>query len=175
MLFFFFTYELIEEDKAMKFLPICVFDMEEPSDYLLHNRLREFAHRNQEVLDCPGRAQTIQASAAVDPGIPGGAAIPSEMTDFTYLITRICHIKPFGAAASENVMAILTSMTTYLKTRSASSQREGSGIMQGNDPDPGWLYWDQQYERCLWLIDEWQRTVNMRFDHEKWDLAHKRG
>ena len=148
----------------MKFVPICVFDMDEPSDYLLHNRLREFAHRNQEVLDCPDRGQTIQASAAVDPGIPGGAAIPSEMTDFTYLITRICLLKPFGAAASENVMAILSSMPTYLKMRS-----------EDNDPDPGSVYWDKQYERCLWLIAEWQRTVNMRFDHEKWDLAHRRG
>ena len=148
----------------MKFPIICVFDMKEPSDYLLHNRLREFAHRNQEVLDHPDRAQTIQASAAVEPGIPGGAAIPSEMTDFTYLITRICLLKPFGAAASENVMAILSSMPTYLKMRS-----------EDNDPDPGSVYWDKQYERCLWLIAEWQRTVNMRFDHEKWDLAHKRG
>ena len=159
----------------MKIVNICVFDMDEPSDYLLHNRLTEFAHRNHEVLDHPDRGQTIQASAAVDPGIPGGAAIPSEMTDFTYLITRICLLKPFGAAASENVMAILSSMPTYLKMRSDLSQREGPGSAEDNDPDPGSVYWDKQYERCLWLIAEWQRTVNMRFDHEKWDLAHKRG
>jgi len=150
----------------MKFVPICVFDMDEPSDYLLHTRLTEFAHKNQEVLDLPGRAQTIQASAAIDPGIPGGAAITSEMTDFTYLITRICLLRPFGEAASENVMAILTSMTTYLKMRSEDNDP---------DPDPGPVYWDKQYERCLWLIAEWQRTVNMRFDPEKRDLAHKRG
>jgi len=146
----------------MKFVKLCIFDMEENSDYVLHNRLRDFAHRNQGVLDYPGRAQTIQASAVVEPGMPGGSAISSEMTDFTYLITRVCLLKPFGAAVAENVMAILTAALTDLKARSASSQREGSGSMKDNDP--GSVYGDQQYERCLWLIDEWQRTVNMRFD-----------
>ena len=159
----------------MKFVTVCVFDMDEPSDALLHARFTEFVHRNRGVFDRPGRAQTIQASAAIDPGIPGGADIPSGMTDATYLITRVGLLKPFGSAASENVTAILTSILTNLKTRSDLSQREGSGIMEDNEPDPGSVYWDKQYERCLWLIAEWTRTVNMRFYHEKWDLEHKRG
>ena len=150
----------------MKFPTICVFDMNETSDSLLHSRLTEFAHKNQEVLDFPGRAQTIQASAAIDPGIPGGAVIAPEMTDFTYLITRVCLLNPFGAAVAENVRAILGSMLTYFKA--------GLEVVD-NDLDPGSVYLDQQYELCLWLIAEWQRTVNMRFDHEQWELSHKRG